>query len=411
MGLIKSVLGVAGQAAMSTLQDQWKEFFVCDSMDESVLVTKGIKRSKNNKGSDNVISNGSGIVVADGQCMIIVEQGKVVEICAEPGEFTYDSSSEPSIFAGNLGESIVESFKTMGKRFTFGGDTAKDQRVYYFNTKEIIDNKFGTANPVSFKVCDKEIGLNLNITLKCSGIYTYKIVDPLLFYTNVCGNVENQYRRDKLDSTLKAEFVSSLGTGLAALSAQGMMPDQITGDNPLLADAMREALSDKWTKLRGISIVSIAMAPPVVSDKDLALIQDAQRAAFNSNANMAAGTLVSAQADAMRAAANNANGAMNGFMGMNMAQGMGGANAASLFAMGQQQQAQAPAGASAQAQGWTCSCGAVNQGNFCSSCGAKRPAGAPLYKCDKCGWTPEDPTNPPKFCPQCGDPFTDDDKQ
>ena len=342
--------------------------------------------------------------------MIIVEQGKVVEICAEPGEFTYDSSSEPSIFAGNLGESIVESFKTMGKRFTFGGDTAKDQRVYYFNTKEIIDNKFGTANPVSFKVCDKEIGLNLNITLKCSGIYTYKIVDPLLFYTNVCGNVENQYRRDKLDSTLKAEFVSSLGTGLAALSAQGMMPDQITGDNPLLADAMREALSDKWTKLRGISIVSIAMAPPVVSDKDLALIQDAQRAAFNSNANMAAGTLVSAQADAMRAAANNANGAMNGFMGMNMAQGMGGANAASLFAMGQQQ-AQAPAGASAQAQGWTCSCGAVNQGNFCSSCGAKRPAGAPLYRCDKCGWTPEDPTNPPKFCPQCGDPFTDDDKQ
>ncbi|MBQ3891647.1 MAG: SPFH domain-containing protein [Lachnospiraceae bacterium] len=410
MGLIKSVLGVAGQAAMSTLQDQWKEFFVCDSMDESVLVTKGIKRSKNNKGSDNVISNGSGIVVADGQCMIIVEQGKVVEICAEPGEFTYDTSSEPSIFAGNLGESIVESFKTMGKRFTFGGDTAKDQRVYYFNTKEIIDNKFGTANPVNFKISDKEIGLNLNITLKCSGIYTYKIVDPLLFYTNVCGNVESQYRRDKIDSTLKAEFIASLSTGLAALSAQGMMPDQITGDNPLLADAMREALSDKWTKLRGISIVSIAMAPPVVSDKDLQLIQDAQRAAFNSNANMAAGTLVSAQADAMRAAANNANGAMNGFMGMNMAQGMGGVNAASLFQMGQNQ-AQPQGSASAQVQGWTCSCGAVNQGNFCSSCGAKRPAGAPLYKCDKCGWTPEDPTNPPKFCPQCGDPFTDDDKQ
>ena len=154
MGLIKAALGAAG----GTLADQWKEFFYCESLAKEVMVVKGEKRigkrSSNTKGSDNIISNGSGIVVADGQCMIIVEQGKIVEVCAEPGEFTYDTSTEPSIFTGGLGEGIKNTFKTMGKRFTYGGDTGKDQRVYYFNTKELIDNKFGTPNPIPFRVLD-----------------------------------------------------------------------------------------------------------------------------------------------------------------------------------------------------------------------------------------------------------------
>ena len=210
MGLIKAGIGAIG----GTLADQWKEFFYCDALPADVLVTKGQKRtssrSSNTKGNDNIISNGSGIAVADGQCMIIVEQGKVVELCAEPGQFTYDTSSEPSIFTGKLGDSLKENFKTIGKRFTLGGDTGKDQRVYYFNTKEIIDNKFGTPNPIPFRVVDKNINLDIDVSVRASGVYSYKITDPMLFYANVCGNVESEYGRDKIDTQLKTEFISAL---------------------------------------------------------------------------------------------------------------------------------------------------------------------------------------------------------
>ncbi|MCR4682296.1 MAG: SPFH domain-containing protein [Clostridiales bacterium] len=156
MGLIQAIKGAVG----GVLADQWKEYFYCDSLAKDILVTKGQKRtsarSSNTKGEDNIISNGSVIAVNEGQCMIIVEQGKVVEVCAEPGEFVYDTSTEPSIFAGKLGQSLIATFKAIGRRFTFGGDTGKDQRVYYFNIKEIPDNKFGTANPVPFKVVINE---------------------------------------------------------------------------------------------------------------------------------------------------------------------------------------------------------------------------------------------------------------
>ena len=210
MGLIKAGMGALG----GTFADQWKEFFYCEAMEKDVMVTKGRKRtsarSSNKKGNDNIISNGSVIAVADGQCMIIVEQGKVVEVCAEPGEFRYDTSTEPSIFTGNLGTGIKDTFRTVGKRFTFGGDTGKDQRVYYFNTKELIDNKFGTPNPIPFRVVDSRIGLDVDVSVRCSGVYSYKIVDPLLFYANVCGNVEQDYTRDELDSQLKSEFISAL---------------------------------------------------------------------------------------------------------------------------------------------------------------------------------------------------------
>ena len=400
MGLIRAIAGAAG----GVLADQWKEFFYCEAMDKNVMVTKGVKRTKgNNHGDDNIISNGSGIAVADGQCMIIVEQGKIVEVCAEPGEFTYDTSTEPSIFAGKLGESIIATFKQIGKRFTYGGDTGKDQRVYYFNTKELIDNKFGTPNPVPFRVVDNKIGLDLDVSLRCSGVYSYKIADPLLFYTNVCGNVSHDYRREELDNTLKTEFIAALQPALATLSAMGLRPNEIIAHNTELAEAMKKELSDKWSELRGLSVVSVALGSVTLPDEDAEIIKTAQKNAINMNPNMAAATLVSAQADAMKDAAKNPNGAMNGFIGMGMAQQAGGINANGLFAMGQQQ---APAQG-----GWTCQCGAVNQGNFCTNCGTRKPDGAPTYKCNKCGWVPSDPHNPPKFCPQCGDPFDDADKQ
>ncbi|MGM9592386.1 MAG: SPFH domain-containing protein [Oscillospiraceae bacterium] len=409
MGLIKAGAGALG----STLADQWKEFFYCDAIDKDTLVVKGVKRtssrSSNTKGSDNIISNGSGIAVADGQCMIIVEQGKIVEVCAEPGQFTYDTSTEPSIFAGSLGQSILDTFRLIGKRFTFGGDTGKDQRVYYFNTKEIVDNKFGTANPIPFRVVDSNIGLDLDTSVRCNGVYSYKLTNPLLFYTNVCGNVEQDYSREEIDSQLKAEFISALQPAFARLSEMGMRPNQIPAHAEELSRLMNETLTRKWDEIRGISVVSIAMNPITLPDEDAKAIKELQRSAVMRDPTMAAANLVGAQAEAMRTAAGNSAGAMTGFMGMGMAMNAGGVNAQNLYAMGQQQNAPAaaPTVAAPAAEAWTCACGSVNTGKFCPECGAKKP----VYRCNKCGWQPADPSKPPKFCPECGDPFDEGDKE
>lgn len=431
MGLIK-----AGRTALkSTLADQWKEFYYCDSLDKDTLVARGRKRvsgkSSNTSGSDNVITNGSGIAVADGQCMIIVEQGRVVEVCAEPGQFTYDSSSEPSVFSGNLGDSIAETFKTLARRFAHGGDTAKDQRVYYFNTKEIMDNKFGTANPVPFRVVDTKIGLDIDVSLRCNGVYSYKISDPLLFYANVCGNVSRDYTRDQLDSQLKTEFISALQPSLAKLSAMELRPNQIIAHNTELENALNDTLSKKWKELRGIEVVTVSLGSVTLPEVDQQLIKSAQHSGMLKDPTMAAATLVEAQAEAMKAAAGNKGGAMTGFMGMGMAMNAGGVNPQNLYAMGQNTPKNEAANADSwkcscgatvsgkfcpecgtkRPEGWVCSCGTLNKGRFCSECGAKKPADQPLYKCDKCGWEPEDPHNPPKFCPECGDRFDDSDKQ
>ncbi len=466
MGLIKAALGALG----GTLADQWKEFFTCDAIEKDVLMLKGQKRigsrSSNTKGSDNVISNGSGIVVADGQCMIIVEQGKVVDFCAEPGQYTYNTDLEPSLFTGSLGQSLKDTFKEIGKRFAYGGEPAKDQRVYYFNTKEILDNKFGTPTPIPFRILDRNIGLDMDTSVRCNGVYSYKIANPLLFYTNVCGNVATEYRRGEIDNQLKTEFVSALSPSFAAISDLGIRPASLPAHVTELCDAMNGILSQKWGELRGLQVVSIAMNPPTIPEEDAKLLRDAQRSAILRDPTMAAATLVGAQSEAMKTAAGNSAGAMTGFMGFGMAQQAGGINAQSLFQMGQQQQAQqavqqpvAPApqngwtcacGATASGKfcpecgakkpepkpaegwtcacgatvsgkfcpecgtkkpddGWTCSCGAVNKGKFCPECGGKKPSGIPQYKCDKCGWQPADPTKAPRFCPECGDPFDNGD--
>lgn len=427
MGLIKAAIGAAG----GTLADQWKEFFYCEALPKEVMMVKGEKvigkRSSNKKGNDNIISNGSGIVVADGQCMIIVEQGKVVDICAEPGEYTYDASSEPSIFTGPLGESIKETFKTIGKRFTYGGDTGKDQRVYYFNTKELVDNKFGTPNPIPFRVVDKNIGLDIDVSVRCSGVYSYKIHNPILFYTNVAGNVSDMYTRDEIDSQLKTEFISALQPAFAEISKLGVRPSALPGYAEQLSDAMNAALSKKWGEIRGLKVVSVALNPITLPEEDAELIKQAQRTAIMRDPTMAAATLVGAQSDAMKAAAGNSAGAMSGFMGFGMAQQAGGMNAQNLFAIGQQQQQTSPAQQASQG-GWTCSCGTQNKGKFCSNCGKPQPAPAGIWKCScgeensgkfcsncgkpapsakcaNCGYEPEDTKNLPKFCPECGKPF------
>ncbi len=392
MGLIKAGMSAIG----GVVADQWKEFFICESIDNEVLVKKGQKKigsgSSNTKGSDNIISNGSGIVVADGQCMIIVEQGKVVEVCAEPGEFVYDSSTEPSIFAGSLGKSIIDTFKTIGKRFTYGGDTGKDQRVYYFNTKEIVDNKFGTPNPVPFRVVDKNIGLDVDIAIRCNGVFSLKIVDPLLFYTNVTGNVESEYTIEEIMGQLKTEFIGVLQPALAKISAAGVRYSEVPAHAVELSDAMNELLSKKWSELRGIKIVSIGMNPMTISDEDADMIKELQRTAVMRNPGMAAATLTTAQADAMRTAAGNEAGAMMGFMGLNMAAQAGGLNAQGLFNMANEGQ-NGQNSAQATLNTWKCECGNVNDGKFCENCGKQK---AQNWKCE-CGTE-----NDGNFCTNCG---------
>ncbi|MDO4280346.1 MAG: SPFH domain-containing protein [Peptococcaceae bacterium] len=444
MGLIKQAGGIGGAVLggiAGVLADTWKDYFVCDAMSADELVKKGEqhqgRRGVNKRGSDNLITDGSVVVVAEGQCMLIVDQGEIVEFCAEPGEFKYDASTEPSLFCGDLKKGVVDSFKRVGKRVTFGGETAHDQRVYYVNTKEIIGNKYGTASPVPFRVVDTNVGLDMDIAIKCFGEYSYKITDPVLFYTNVAGNITDTYTRDAIDSQLKTELLTALQPAFAKISAMGVRYSALPAHTAEIADALNDVLSEKWQDLRGLSVVSFGVSSVSASEEDAKMIKELQRNAALRDPSMAAAHLTGAQAQAMQDAAKNEGGmgAMGAFMGMGMAQNAAGGQAAQLFEMAGQKQA-APAGwtcpacgqagnqgkfctacgqpnpANAGASGgWTCSCGHTgNTGKFCSECGAPKPQPA-RYACDKCGWVPDDPAHPPKFCPECGDKFDDNDIQ
>ena len=446
MGLLQAGIG----ALSGVLADQWREYFYCDSMPENVLMTKGVKRTgsrnANTKGEDNIITNGSIIAVNEGQCMMIVEQGAIVEFSAQAGDFVWDNSTEPSIFYGNLSDNLKSTWEVLKKRFTFGANPAKDQRIYYFNTKEIIGNKYGTANPVPFRVVYNNIGagLELEVSVKCFGEYSYKITNPMLFYKNVCSNVTDSYTRDRIDSQMRSEMMTALQPAFARISDMGIKYSSLPGHTTELAQCLNEELSAKWRDLRGIEMVSLGISSIKASDEDEQRIKELQQSAALRDPTMAAAYLASSQGAAMQNAAKNEGaGAFAAFAGINMAQGMGG-NVGNLFQMGQQQQqyqqpAQQPVQQAApaangwkcecgavntgkfcmecgkpqpKAEGWTCTnCGAVNKGKFCSECGRPKPAGTPKYKCDKCGWEPDDPTHPPKFCPECGDPFDDGDIQ
>ena len=404
MGLIKAITGAAG----GVLADQWKEFFYCDSLGADVLCKRGQKkvsgRSSNTKGDESIISNGSIISVADGQCMMIVEQGKVVEVCAEPGEFKWDSSTEPSIFTGSFGQSLAETFKNIGKRFTFGGEAPKDQRVYYFNTKELIGNKYGTASPVPFRVVDQRAGIDIDISVRCFGEYSYKIVDPIIFYTNVCSNVAEEYTRDNLDSQLRSELLTALQPAFARISEMGVRYSSVPGHTTELSELLKNELSSKWKAARGIEIQNVGVSSIKAEEDDEKMLKELQKNTAYTDPTRAAAALVGAQADAMRTAAGNPNGAAMAFMGMIMAGQAGGVNASQLFQMGQSNQAAQPAATQAPVNAapvntnvqsaWKCSCGATVTGKFCSECGSPKPAEE--WKCS-CGTV-----NKGKFCAECG---------
>ena len=442
MGLIQAAAGAVG----GVLADQWKEFYCCDSLDADTLVAKGEKRtsargrSSNTSGESNIITTGSVVVVNVGQCMMIVDQGKVVEICAEPGAYTYDASTEPTVFGGDLASDLKAVLRNIGRRFTFGGDPAKDQRIYYVNTKEIIGNKYGTAQSIQFETVLGAYTLNVNI--RCFGTYSYRIANPILFYTNVCGNVDGDYMRSEIDEQLRSELLTALQPAFGRIAAQGIRYSQLINYTKEIRDALAVELSTEWGEKRGIEIVSFGVSSVKADERDEQRIKDLQDGAIMSDANLRAGRIAGAAADAIRTAASNENGVASSFMGLGMVGNL------SMGAMGtfgpqgnaggavnpfpaQTQQGQSTEGWTCACghtgntgkfcaecgkprpipEGWTCTCGAVNQGNFCTECGKPRPAGAPLYRCDKCGWTPDDPTHPPKFCPQCGDAFDEKDKQ
>lgn len=436
MGLLKAVSG----AASGAMADQWKEYFYCDALEDGVLVTKGQKRTtkktSNTKGLDNIITNGSVIAVNEGQCMMIVDQGKIVEVCAEAGEFIYDTSSEPSIFEGGLGKGILDTFRTIGRRTTFGGDTGKDQRVYYFNTKEVSGNKFGTASPIPFRVVDTNVNLDVDISIRCNGEYSYRMIDPLLFYTNVCGNVVDEFNRSEIDSMLKAELSTALQPALAKISEMGVRYSALPAHTQEIADALNEVLSEKWGGLRGLQVYSMAINSVTASKEDEEMIKELQRTQAYADPSRLAATMGMAQAEAMKAAASNtATGPMFAFAGMNMAAQTGGMDANTMMAMGQaqrqgqpmqnqpmqgnmqgqpgqgqpmmgagmmgqfqpaQQAAPAPQQTAQPAGGWTCACGTVNSGKFCSECGLPKPSAEWTCSCGA--------VNKGKFCSECGNP-------
>lgn len=401
MGLIRAAKGAAG----GVFGDQWKEYFYCGSMSSDTLVSKSRKktsrRSSNRHGSENIISNGSVIAVNDGQCMIIVEQGKVVDVCAEPGEYVYDSFTEPSLFCSNLEDGIVQVFDQIGKRFGFGGETPEDQRVYFINTKELTGNKYGTPGPVPFRVIDANLGLDIDISVRCFGEYSYRIANPILFYTNVCGNVESEFTREELDGQLRSELMTALQPAFARISAMGIRYSELPGHTMELSDALNQILSEKWEKLRGIRIVSLGVSSIKASEEDEAMLKELQKNAVFRNPAMAAAHMVGAQASAMQAAASNQNaGPAMAFAGMNMASNAGGVNPSELFAMARndpsQRSAQQEAQSPVQQESWVCSCGNVNRGKFCSECGNPRPSGPWVCSCGT--------VNKGKFCSECGRP-------
>ena len=401
MGLIRAAKGAAG----GVFGDQWKEYFYCGSMSSDTLVSKSRKktsrRSSNRHGSENIISNGSVIAVNDGQCMIIVEQGKVVDVCAEPGEYVYDSFTEPSLFCSDLEDGIVQVFDQIGKRFGFGGETPEDQRVYFINTKELTGNKYGTPGPVPFRVIDANLGLDIDISVRCFGEYSYRIANPILFYTNVCGNVESEFTREELDGQLRSELMTALQPAFARISAMGIRYSELPGHTMELSDALNQILSEKWEKLRGIHIVSLGVSSIKASEEDEAMLKELQKNAVFRNPAMAAAHMVGAQASAMQAAASNQNaGPAMAFAGMNMASNAGGVNPSELFAMARndpsQRSAQQEAQSPVQQEIWVCSCGNVNKGKFCSECGNPRPSGPWVCSCGT--------VNKGKFCSECGRP-------
>ncbi len=418
MGLIRAI--AAG--ASTVLADQWREYFTCDALAGNVLVAKGQFKTKKrglfgarNKATEDIISNGSVISVNEGQVALIVSDGKIVDFCAEAGYYKWDSSTEPSMLCGNFFRGLVDSFKRVGYRFTFGGDAGSQQRVYYVNTKEILDNKFGTQTPMPYD----DPYYKTALYIRYFGQYTFRITDPIVFFSSLAGNVGDVYTSEDLKATATDEFMTALDSALARLSAEGIKFSQLPIKQREIAAYMSDTLDTEWRERRGIEIVSVALAKVTPDDDSRKRIEEFDTNVMHAAPDAMAGGMAYAQMRAMRDAANNSGGAMTGFMGVGMAAGAMGVRgqetllhtAAELEGKRAEAAAVKCTACGAALSGkfcpecgapaptaedeWTCTCGAVSHGKFCPECGAPRPTG---YTCS-CGYTAASPF---KFCPECG---------
>ena len=400
MGIIRA----AAQAVGGSLADQWLEVYEPDDMGDQTVFTSGVKirKGQNTKGTDQTVSNGSIIHVYDNQMMLLVDGGKVVDYTAEPGYYKVDNSSLPSLFNGQLKESVKETFS----RIKFGGATPTLQKVFYINLQEIKGIKFGTRNPVNYF----DSFYNAELFLRAHGTYSIRITDPLLFYKEVVPRNADHVEISDVNEQYMAEFLEALQASINQMSADGIRISYVPSKGRELSKYMADTLDEDWNNMRGMEIQAVGIASISYDEESQKMIQMRNQGAMLSDPTVREGYVQGAMARGLEAAGSNANGSMAGFMGMGVgmqAAGgmMGNASQVNLAQMQQQaaQNAQAQAAANTGTQqaapqgGWTCECGAVNTGKFCSECGKSKPEDS-TWTCE-CG-----AVNTGKFCSECGKP-------
>ena len=367
MGIIKASM----TAISGALADQWKEAFCAGEMGSDLLITRATKIAGQDGGKD-VITDGSLIIVGEGECAIATEGGKVIGIYDQPGEQIFKSNQSGGIFGGGLGAFA----KDVGRRISFGGDITISQRLYYINTKELTGGTI-RAEGIPLRFRDARAGIDMDCGVSCSGVYTFRVVDPERFYKAAIRSVDGRSRRELLGQ-MDSEVLTSLAPALAQLAEEGLRPSELMEHTRELCDKLREIMSSQWSGLRGLAVVSVALES--VRVLDAAALHTLQRDAAFQDPKMAAAHIVGAQADAMQTAAANPS-----------------AGAAVVGMVAGRQ--------TADREGWYCTeCGVHNSGKFCTECGTKKPACRAHFQCAQCGWKPEDKTYRPKFCPECGAP-------
>ena len=389
MGFIKAFAGsVSGELA-----NQWKEFYVCDSLPSQVIIKRASHkvsgRSANKKADVDDISKGSTVIVNEGQCAILVSQGKILDVAAEPGAYTWNDGTSPSFFSGTISEVIKKGWE----RFSYGGENPVQQRVYYVNMKQLLGCRFGTPTPVPFRVVDANIGLDLDTSLRCNGIYSMKVSDPVALYRSVAGNVEDEFTVEQTNDQLRAEFVQALQPAFAQLSGMGIRPSALPGHTKEISDAMRAELTGPWMEHYGLELISVQIISATIPEEDQKAISDIQRQAVYRSKGLAGAALVQAQAEALKTAAGNPSGAMLGFAGMNLANAAGGINAGQFFEG--QEATGAPSGQPDRKQ--TASGQAVSAQQSEDQTAAENPENSGVWFCPKCGTKCDG-----NFCPKCG---------
>ena len=401
MGIIRAALGAVG----GTLKDQFLEAVEPVDMGEHTVFTTGVLKGKNGRAS-GVITNGSVIHVYDNQFMMVVDGGKIIDYTAEPGYFVIDNSSAPSMFNGQFKESLKDAWE----RFKFGGTTPMKQEVYYINLQEIKGIKFGTRNPINYY----DNFYNAELFLRAHGTYSIKISNPILFYQEAVPRNAVKVDIDAINDQYLSEFLEALQVSINRMSLDGTRISYVASKSTELSRYMADTLDESWKALRGMEVISVAIASISYDEESQKLINMRNQGAMMSDPSIREGFVQSAVASGVQAAGSNANGAAAGFMGVGLGMQAGGnlmgsASAMNMQQMQMQQQMQqqaapqaAPAAPAPQAapaaDSWTCECGAVNTGKFCPECGKARPAAGP-WTCPQCGTE-----NSGKFCQECGTP-------